>query len=41
MNYIIMEDIQEENEYVEVNINDIKQKIQKKDDIINTARELG
>jgi len=41
MNYIIMEDIQEENEYVEVNINDIKQKIPKKEDIINTARELG
>ncbi len=36
-----MEDIQEEEQYVEVNISDLKQKIPKKEDIINTARELG
>ncbi len=36
-----MEPVQEEMEYVEINVNDLKQKIPKKEDIINTARELG
>lgn len=36
-----MEVIQNENQLVEININDLKQKVPKKADIINAARELG